>query len=146
MTDISKDRPVAPPSLAGDERETARRLATARAWLRANRIVGDFIGWEMTGNAAWSMLLELYIHTYSAARPLGVSDVCRASGAPMTTALRWIAALETADMVRRQPDPRDARRSHVLLLEKALWKIHQALDAAAESDRRLGLERLSLSH
>jgi DNA-binding MarR family transcriptional regulator len=55
------------------------------------------------------MLLELYV-AHLIQRRLSVTDVCRASRVPHTTALRWIDVLAAKELVCRKKDPLDARR------------------------------------
>jgi CheY-like chemotaxis protein/DNA-binding MarR family transcriptional regulator len=58
---------------------------------------------------AWEMMLDLAVAEASA-RPISVTSLCIASGAPTTTALRRIDDLEQAGLVKRVPDDRDRRR------------------------------------
>ncbi|USI73527.1 helix-turn-helix domain-containing protein [Sphingomonas morindae] len=131
-----------PLSFDGDGEAAQRRFTMAAAWLRASTALLNIFGRNIVGDPAWSILLTLYLEGYRGQRSLSVTDACRASGVPMTTALRWIKALETEGFLERQGDRNDARRYLLQLTPAAIWKIHGALDAAAESDKRLGLSRL----
>lgn len=71
---------------------------------------------------AWDMLLDLFLQQ-SLQRPVCVSSLCVASCAPSTTALRWIRALEEADLVERSRDPADGRRIFVRLTAAGHAKI-----------------------
>ncbi len=64
------------------------------------------------------MLLTLFVHDGSAA-PLTVSALGAASGAPATTALRWLSYLESQDLIRRHGSAHDQRVRTVELTEKA---------------------------
>ncbi|MEA3013251.1 MAG: hypothetical protein QOD42_1796 [Sphingomonadales bacterium] len=63
---------------------------------------------------AWDMLLDLFLQQ-CLGRRVCVSSLCIASCAPSSTALRWIRALEEADLVERSRDPTDGRRVFVRL-------------------------------
>ncbi|MDI4656004.1 response regulator [Xanthobacter autotrophicus] len=67
-------------------------------------------------NPAWEMMLDLAVAEASQ-RPISVSSLCIASGAPATTALRRIDDLEAAGLVTRTPDARDRRRIIVVLTD-----------------------------
>lgn len=63
---------------------------------------------------AWDMLLDLFLQQ-CLGRRVSVSSLCIASCAPSSTALRWIRALEEADLLERSRDPSDGRRIFVRL-------------------------------
>jgi DNA-binding MarR family transcriptional regulator len=63
------------------------------------------------------MLLDLAASSAEFKR-VSVSSLCYASGAPATTALRWIAALVDCGLVSRTPDSGDGRRVFVDLTKK----------------------------
>lgn len=72
----------------------------------------------MFGEAAWDMLLALYVKEQSGTRH-SVSELCELSGAPQTTALRWLDYLENKDhLVAREPSPTDRRIFLVGLTDK----------------------------
>ena len=71
---------------------------------------------------AWDMLLDLFLQQ-SLGRRVCVSSLCIASCAPSSTALRWIRALEEADLVERSRDPADGRRVFVRLTAAGHAKI-----------------------
>jgi DNA-binding MarR family transcriptional regulator len=62
---------------------------------------------ELLSDPAWGMLLELF-HGELAGQRLSLSTVCDAAGAPVSTAMRWLKALESKGLVIRRPDPGDA--------------------------------------
>ncbi len=72
----------------------------------------------MFGEAAWDMLLALYITDQSGARHT-VSGLLSLAGVPRTTALRWLDFLEKEQLVDRRPKPSDGRVSLVELTDKA---------------------------
>jgi len=65
---------------------------------------------------AWEMMLDLAVAEASQ-RPISVTSLCIASGAPTTTALRRIDDLEAAGLVTRVPDACDRRRIIVHLTD-----------------------------
>lgn len=69
---------------------------------------------DLFADPAWDMLLELFALKLEQRRT-SVTSLCRVSGTPATTALRWVAKLEAEKLVVRVPDPRDRRRSFVEL-------------------------------
>lgn len=71
---------------------------------------------EIFGEPAWDMLLDLFIAAHEG-KPVSVSSACIASGAPATTALRWLVRLETLGLVTRSGDFKDRRRIHVAITD-----------------------------
>jgi len=67
-----------------------------------------FLPKDLLGEPAWDMLLDLF-QQYAGGAKVSVSSLCIASGCPQTTALRYIAALEDAGLVRRVPSQADKR-------------------------------------
>lgn len=65
---------------------------------------------------AWEMMLDLAVAEASN-RPISVTSLCIASGAPTTTALRRIDDLKDAGLLDKLPDPRDKRRILVHLTD-----------------------------
>ena len=72
----------------------------------------------MFGEAAWDMLLALYVTDQSGARHT-VSGLVSLAGVPPTTALRWLDFLEKEQLVGRRPKPSDGRVSLIELTDKA---------------------------
>jgi DNA-binding MarR family transcriptional regulator len=82
-----------------------------------------FFSSAMFGEAAWDMLLALYVTEMSGARHT-VSGLTNLSGVPPTTALRWLDFLEQEQLVARRPNPLDGRVFFVEITDKA----REALD------------------
>jgi DNA-binding MarR family transcriptional regulator len=129
---------VAPPRMNGE------RLLVATAWQRANEARRQAFtqGERLFADPAWEILLELYIR-WSAGSPTSVSRACAAAKVPHSTSLRWLKILLDEGLIDRIDDPDDRRRSFVELTAEAREKIEAALDAATDSDQRLGLARLA---
>ncbi len=79
---------------------------------RRNSTLGSFLEWP-----AWDMLLDLAAVT-AEGKHVSVSAICISSGAPQSTALRKLAALEAAGLVRRYLHGTDRRRVCLSLTEK----------------------------
>ena len=79
---------------------------------RRNSTLGSFLEWP-----AWDMLLDLAAVT-AEGKHVSVSAICISSGAPQSTALRKLAALEAAGLVRRYLHGTDRRRVCLALTEK----------------------------
>ncbi len=151
---VAKDPDLASMALVNDhaaclvdevepENET-KRLVTAKAWRRASDVPGKIFSDPMLFvNPALNILLDLYISGRED-RAVNVSSACIASGAPATTALRYITRLSQLGFVSKTEDKKDLRVCYVDLTAEGLALMEQVLDAAAEGDRRLGLGRLQL--
>lgn len=126
-----------------DPEPAALRLVKARAWQRASEARRPFFEDSDTLfiDPAWDILLDLYIEERTG-RSTTISSACIASKVPTTTGLRWIQRLESMGLIARSDDAHDKRRVYISLTDDARGKMESALDAAAESDRRLGLRRL----
>jgi DNA-binding MarR family transcriptional regulator len=66
---------------------------------------------------AWDILLDLYL-AKAQGKCISVKSASLACPVPATTALRWLWALEKANLVDRVPDKLDKRRSYVNLSAK----------------------------
>jgi DNA-binding MarR family transcriptional regulator len=92
--------------------ERARRAYVSRA--ERSKIFSP----TMFGEAAWDMLLALYVTDQSGSRHT-VGGLLKLAGAPPTTALRWVDFLEKEQLVSRIPHPLDRRILRVELTPKA---------------------------
>jgi DNA-binding MarR family transcriptional regulator len=87
--------------------DLARRILGMRR-LR-DRLLGAFFA-----EPAWDILLELYVQTHEG-RIVTVSQLSLSTGAPPTTALRWINTMAKEGLLVRRTDEADARRVIVSL-------------------------------
>jgi DNA-binding MarR family transcriptional regulator len=78
------------------------RIAMRLNALRESRV--EFFSADMFGEAAWDMLLALYI-AQGRGYTMKVSDVCAESRCPQTTALRWLKYLEDEGLAAKRPNP-----------------------------------------
>jgi len=89
-----------------------QHLSTITRLQRERRARGAALPADLFREPCWDMLLDL-AHHHAQRRLVSVSSLCIASGAPHTTALRYIDTLRTSGLVDRVPDPMDARRVFV---------------------------------
>jgi hypothetical protein len=94
-------------------------------WLdRAQRLYADrrrrtkLFDSSLFGEPAWDMLLDLFVAAKKRKR-VSVTSACIGADVPVTTGLRWISVLEGMGMVRRESDPKDARRAFIHLTADA---------------------------
>lgn len=92
-------------------------IALARSTFRARRIRGQHFPEPMFGEPAWDMLLALFVRARSGARQ-SITRLTKFSGAPPTTALRWIDFLERMEFVSRRTSPTDKRIALIELTDK----------------------------
>jgi DNA-binding MarR family transcriptional regulator len=92
-------------------------LVAVRQGLHARAQRGRFFSARLFSDPAWDMLLELYAASL-AQRRLSVSRLSERARVPLTTALRWISALEKEGAIERQADPLDGRRVFIMLSEE----------------------------
>jgi len=104
----------------GDLVALAKYLRSIRAMRR------DFFEADLFGEAAWDILLSLYI-AFHERYNMKVVAVCHESGVPDTTALRWIERLVELGHVRRRQNPRDARSTLLELAPETVAKMDQLL-------------------
>lgn len=91
----------------------------ARIIYRDRRVREDIFGDPgLFGEPAWDLLLDLFIAAREG-KQVPVTSACIGAAVPTTTALRWLSTLESAGLVVRENDARDARRVFVRLTDKA---------------------------
>lgn len=92
--------------------------------LRLSR--NDRLGANVFRDPAWDMMLDLLV-AQEEQRDLSVSQLCIGSGAPATTALRYISRLEKLNIVERSYESSDARLVYLKLNEDVVLKLHTIL-------------------
>jgi DNA-binding MarR family transcriptional regulator len=88
----------------------------------------SFFSDSLFAEPAWDMLLDLYC-AHLAQQRACVTSVCASSPVPLSTAVRWLKALEGQGLVSRSQDPLDSRRFFVCLTAEGLKKMTGYLDA-----------------
>jgi len=104
---------LAPAKACADYAEMALRMYRGR-----RRRADIFCDETLFGEPAWDILLDLFVAGERGKR-VAVTSACIGSGVPSTTALRWLNVLEMRELVEREDDNHDARRSFVRLTPKA---------------------------
>lgn len=97
-----------------------RRLLKLRSRQR-RKATGQFLDWP-----AWDILLDLASVRVESGH-LSVSAVCVSSGAPQSTALRKLTALESAGLIRRYLYGTDRRRVCVALTDQGAEFVTEAM-------------------
>jgi hypothetical protein len=89
-----------------------------RKIIRQRQRRAHFFDDDLFVDPAWNILLDLTIARAEHKR-VSVSSACIASGAPMSTALRWIAELVKRGLLERTEDDIDRRRAFISLSDGA---------------------------
>ena len=88
-----------------------------------------FLDPYLFGEPAWDILLSLYVARHEGYR-MNATSVCNESGVPDTTALRWLESLRELCLIRKLPNPLDARATWVELTDEGAEKIERFLQLA----------------
>jgi DNA-binding MarR family transcriptional regulator len=83
----------------------------------ARRLRTKFFDANLFADPAWDILLDLY-RAHLAQQRICITSVCFGAGVPVSTALRWLNALEERNLAKRTQDPLDGRRFFVSLTDK----------------------------
>jgi DNA-binding MarR family transcriptional regulator len=97
--------------------ERAHFIEAARETQRQRRLRYRFIRKDYFGEAAWEILLYLYVE--EDVRRVSVTTVAAETEIALTTALRWISQLEQSGRVFCSADPVDGRVRQLRLTDKA---------------------------
>lgn len=84
---------------------------------------------------AWDLLLDLY-HRTAKGEVVTVTNACIAAGVPTTTALRWIDILIDLDLVIREADVADRRRTLLRLTNPCREKLRVFLSELIQTKPR----------
>lgn len=96
----------------------------ARAAMKARARRGLYFKTSLFSDPAWDILLELFA-VESEGRRLCISGVGSSADIPLTTALRWLNALQAEGLVAREDDPLDRRRSYLRLTDAGVRAMQQ---------------------
>ena len=116
----------APAESDPEGRADGSRIDLARSLHRLRRRRELYFDAELFSEPAWDFLLDLYVATFEN-RPTAVTGACKGAAVPTTTALRWLALLESRGLVERESDRRDARRNQVRLSSEAMRAMRRLL-------------------
>ena len=104
--------------------DRARYVSNVRRY-RSRR--AEFFEPNLFADPAWDILLELYLANLEQRR-ISVSSLCAASEVPITTGLRWLAALQAEALTAKRDDPLDGRRVYVSLTPKGFAAMSRFFD------------------
>lgn len=88
----------------------------AKREVRRRRFRESVLGGDLFSDPAWDILLVLYSE-FPLRKHLLIRDFVVSIGIPLTTILRWLAALEGRGLIWRRDDERDRRAVNVGLTE-----------------------------
>lgn len=94
--------------------------------LNARRMRQRYFPKEILGEPAWDMALDLFVN-YFINKRVSITSICIASNSPPTTALRYLNALEEANLVNRHSSDFDHRVRYVTLTPKGILAVAQCL-------------------
>lgn len=110
--------------------------ATLRAIITSRALRGRFFSSQLFADPAWEILLDL-TRAQLENQQVSVSSVCIAASVPMSTALRWVAQMTEAGLLRRWPDARDGRRDLIALSDATAGHMREYLCAVHATMRRV---------
>ncbi|PBN43525.1 winged helix DNA-binding protein [Sphingobium sp. D43FB] len=110
-----------------------QRLDVCLALITVRRLVGRYIGFELSADPVWDMLLDLYASD-ARARDIAISSLASAANVPPTTALRAIKGMAELGLVSRHSDPKDGRRIYIRLTPSAHEALAAIFDAIADGN------------
>ena len=110
----------------------SQMLARARrGLLRCRQARSRQFGSAMFGEAAWDMLLTLYVSEVDI-QTMTLSRLAQLVEAPASSALRWVDYLDAQRLVRRDDHPSDRRSSLVKLTDKGRASLKSYLTGTFE--------------
>lgn len=104
------------------ERRSRASVVDVRRYIESRRRRERLLGDNLFSDPAWDMLLQLYAANLRQ-KQLTVTSLCIASGAPSSTALRWISVLERRGLITQQDDPADRLRLLVSLSPEGVTRM-----------------------
>lgn len=119
-------RVIEPAGDPGAAASIARYTAIAREVYAERRRRHKFLPADLFGEPTWDILLDLYIAAREDRR-VPTTSACIGAHVPPTTALRWLRILEARDLVEREDDGRDGRRTFVRLTAQGLAAMDKSL-------------------
>ena len=117
-------RPAEPDATLPPRKDRHSLVLLAQKMLDARRSRNRHFDPDLFGEPAWEMLLALYVAEGSGAR-LTMSKLADRVGIPLSTAVRWLKALEERSLVARSDHPNDRRIVFIRLRERG----QKALDS-----------------
>jgi len=124
---------IAKDSLSGVDPKERYRAQTAmlQRMLRSLKLRSKLLPQEISGDPAWTMLLELALLERSNQR-VSVTGLTNLAQTSYTTALRRIQDMVEANLFVRYEDATDKRRGYIVLSKNARDQLDQLLDLMLE--------------
>lgn len=119
-----------PPKRCSLERDLPLLVQIARQEYEARRRRARHVDPSLLGEPAWDILLDLFINA-AENRLVSVTSSAIASQVPVTTALRYFAALETKGLITRQKSQTDARVTFLKLTNQGFRSVGSYLQERA---------------
>lgn len=116
-----------PSSAARIERNAHNLSARAAKILKARRERSGFLPDELMGEPAFEMLLELFCQ-FAGGAAVSTTSLAIGSGAPQSTAMRYIALLEEHGLIERYGSKSDARVMLVSLSKAGVLAVGRMLE------------------
>ncbi|QUL38372.1 MarR family winged helix-turn-helix transcriptional regulator [Erythrobacter sp. JK5] len=116
-----------PSGAAKIERNSLELAKRATLLVRQRQMRETFLPSDLFGEPGWNMLLDLFIQFAGGAKVSGKS-LSIAAGCPQTTALRHLARLEEAGLVKREPSRHDARVTLYSLTKQGVIGVGRVLE------------------
>jgi len=111
----------------------SRYLDWARRIYRLRRSRSKEFNEEIFGEPSWDILLDLYI-AFLECRKVTIKSACIGSDAPASTALRYLAMLESRGLLHRVDDLDDRRVQWVGLTQKAIFAMNHLCEEDTWAD------------
>lgn len=83
-------------------------------------------GCAVMSDVVWTIVLQLYVDHHNR-RKRSVSSLIRITGAPKSSVLRWLDTLSDRQIITRERDPDDTRRTFVILTSDTTGKLSTIL-------------------
>ena len=112
----------------------------ARKIYEARRMRDRLLDKKLFGEPAWDMLLALY-HLPALGHMLTTTGLCCCSGAPLTTALRWVNTLVSEGLIERGPHLKDGRMQLVRLTDEGKALLDRYLARLLHCERAASFDR-----
>lgn len=112
--------------------------AFARHLYKERRSRDELLGSDLFGDPMWDLMLELYASAGEGEK-VSVSSACAASGAPASSAIRYIKAMTKRGLLVRDDCPTDARRVYVRLSNHGRQVMTDLLNRMARDRLAFGL-------
>lgn len=111
--------------------------AFARHLYKERRVRDQALGAALFHDPVWDVLLDLYAAAGEKVK-VNVTSACAASGAPPTSALRYIKMMTKEGLLVRDECRHDARRVYLRLSDKATQRMSDLLSRLARDRLAIG--------